>query len=474
MKIKKLRKMCLLCIFLSHSQIFSGSIASAQDADKAFTVDKSKLSLLDLAPSLLSTALRYPKYYSDPNMNRKTVDGPLSQRQYLLGSLNGARDRWAQKGFIFSGMLTQTIQGTVDGSGDDTPTRLLGSLDFYLGVDTGRAGLWPGGLVVAHAEGNWDRNVTGTGSLLPLNADGIMPSQPSSFALSELYLFQGLPNDYALVAGKFSVPDFADKSFFANSERNQFLHQGLVNNGILGAFVPYTTWGLVLSKQITPTFSTAGVVIANNTKATTVGLEDLDADELTGAVVFNWTPKFTGNAGSYELILGYTNKDAVRFDVDSRYFLDSILGRVPVIEKDRNYAFTLNGSQYFWTDPSARRSDGQTVGWGPFFRIGAGPSDRNLIDRFYSVGIGGNGGVAGRHEDNWGIGYAYTGFSNDLRDRLRDFGADIDNRETAFEAFYNIAWTPAIRTSFHIQYVDSANPMLDDATVLAARLQLDF
>ena len=48
-------------------------------------------SLLDIAPGAFTTALRYPKFYSDKNTNRDTVDGPLRDRQYLLGSLGDWR-----------------------------------------------------------------------------------------------------------------------------------------------------------------------------------------------------------------------------------------------------------------------------------------------------------------------------------------------------------------------------------------------
>jgi hypothetical protein len=49
-----------------------------------------------------------------------------------------------------------------------------------------------------------------------------------------------------------------------------------------------------------------------------------------------------------------------------------------------------------------------------------------------------------------------------------------DSFEHAVEAFSNVALTPAVHASFHIQYVDSANPRRDEAVVLATRIQLDF
>lgn len=186
--------------------VFASSVGAEEKGDADEAAEPSGLSsLLDIAPGAFTTALRYPKFYSDKNMNRDTVDGPLRDRQYLLGSLGEVRDRWAENGFLFSAGITQTVQGVVDGAGEDGATRSQGSADLYFGIDTGRAGWWSNGLIIAHAEGNWDNPVSDTGALLPLNGDGTMPGTPSSFALSELYLSQILPNDFSLVAGKFSA-----------------------------------------------------------------------------------------------------------------------------------------------------------------------------------------------------------------------------------------------------------------------------
>jgi len=450
--------------------------ASAEEAgDASDTAEHSGISsLLDIAPSAFTTGLRYPKFYSDPNMNRDTVDGPIRDRQYLLGSLDGARDRWAENGFLFSAGVTQTVQGVVDGAGDDGSTQFQGSADLYFGIDTGRAGWWSNGLFIVHTEVNWDDPVSGTGAILPLNADGTMPGTPSSFAVSEFYLSQVLPNDFSLVAGKLAATAYADRSFFANNERTQFMNEGLVNNPILGSFVPYTTWGALLTKQINPTFEIVGALLANNTNATSLGLDDLDTGEMTAGLVLAWKPTFTGMPASYSMILGYSNKDVDAYDVDERYLLEEIIGIVPVAEKSSNRAIVIGGSQYISVNENASRSDGQPVGFGLFFRLGFSPSDRNAISEFYSIGLGGNGGILNRHDDNWGIGVAFTGISDDLRNDLDVLDIDVDSRETVYEAFYNVALTPAIKISFQAQYVNSTNPSLDASTVLATRLQLDF
>jgi len=431
-----------------------------------------KASLLDLAPSALSQLMRYPKYYADPSFDSGTIDGPILARQYLLGSFGGERDSLAKKGWIFDFGVTQALQGVVSGDGDGAT--YFGSADLWAAFDSGRAGLWPGGLVYVHLEGDWGHAVEGTSALLPVNGDTIMPGSPSKLALSEVVLFQGLPGGFAILGGKVNWADLADKSFFANDERNQFLYEGLINNVLLGGFVPYTSLGGAISKQFGEEVVVAALATSNATNALSAGFDEFGASDMTYAVAVTWTPTFNGLPGLYDFLAGYTTKAVLAFDIDPRYLLGEIIGVVPIAQKDDNYAVAFGGSQYLWVDKDAHRSDGLPVGIGVFFRLGFEPKDRNVIDQFYSCGVGGNGGVFHRVDDSWGVGWAGSHISGDLRRDAGLLGVAVENCEHAIEAFYNAALTPAARLSFHFQWIAGANGDLDDAVVLATRLQLDF
>jgi len=449
----------------------SASVAIAQTTSTQPASGSGMISILDAAPSTYYGMMRYPKFYGDANMDRATIDGSVLHRQYLLGSLGGTRDKLAKNGLVVNAAVTQAIQGAASGDGDGAT--YFGSGDLWMAFDTGRARLWPGGLVYAHFEGNWGQQVAGTGALLPINGDTIMPAPPSRAALSELYLFQGLPDDFAVVAGKVDWAAFADTSPFANNERTQFMYEGLINNPLLGSFVPYTSLGGMLLKQVNAELGGGIVVTSNNTNATSAGFNKVNAQTMTYGVAANWTPKFGGRPGVYSVLVGYTTKDATNFDVDERYLTKEIIGQVPVAQKGGNYAATLTASQYLWVDPNARRSDGLPVGIGPFFRFGIAPSDRNLLDRFYSVGVGGNGGLFGRINDNWGIGWAGTHFSGDFRRDAAALGIGLDSFENAVEAFYNFALTPAVGLSVDLQSIDSAVPG-KKSLVIGTRLQVDL
>jgi porin len=450
----------------------AGANAQTEGSVAAPLVEKELVSLLDVAPAAYWTFTRKPKFFSDPNMDLATVDGPLWQRQYLLGSLGGFRSRMASNGLVFDADLTQVFQHKSSGDGDSSA--YAGSADIWLALDTGRAGWWSGGLFVSHLEGNWGETLAGTGALLPLNADATMPTSPSAFALSELYLLQALPNEFTLVLGKVDWAGTADTSLFANNERYQFLGEAFVNNAVLGSFVPYTSMGAALSKQLTPDLAATLVGFSTDSEAIRPGFDTFDLSAFTYAVTMEWTPKFGNLPGNYNFILGASSKDVTSFDVDPEYLIGEIGGLVPVAKKDNNYAFTFSASQYFWMADRGKRWDGLPSGIGAFFRFGISPDDRNLIDQFYSVGIGGNYGLFGRVNDNWGIGWAGTHISSDFRRDAGVLGLDVDSMENSFEAFYNVALTPAIALSGHVQYVDPADAMADEVTVLSARLQIDF
>jgi len=70
-------------------------------------------SLLTVAPASYDGSLRGSKFYIDPNVNRDTLYGPLVERQYLLGSLGGARDTWTKNGWLVTADVTQAVQGVM-------------------------------------------------------------------------------------------------------------------------------------------------------------------------------------------------------------------------------------------------------------------------------------------------------------------------------------------------------------------------
>ena len=237
----------LLTLLFSFTVFDAQFLKAAEDAKSGekTTVETSsksgKISLAEVAPELYYQLRRYPKFYGDDN----TIHGGLLERSYLLDGVGGARDVLIDHGFYFDVSVTQFLQGNLSGGKDNGDARYNGTADYWLTFDSGKAGLWSGGAVFAHAESSWraDKSVNSdTGSLLPANFDATMPTPGDSdaIALPELYLAQGLPANFLMLLGKVNFAGAGDTNLFANNERTQFSDTGLVNNPILGAVIPYT------------------------------------------------------------------------------------------------------------------------------------------------------------------------------------------------------------------------------------------
>lgn len=150
---------------------------------------------------------------------------------------------------------------------------------------------------------------------------------------------------------------------------------------------------------------------------------------------------------------------------------------MPVAKKSDNYALLLNFDQYLWvkgSNPTAGRKHLPPVGIEIFGRTGWAPKDRNVIDQFYSFGAGGYGMIPGRDCDQWGLGWAGTHISSDLRNELGPLGNKLDSMGHAVEAFYNFQVTPATHLTANAQLIDSAAKSIDTAYTLGLRFQIDF
>jgi len=442
------------------------------------------VSLAEAAPELYHAMRRNSEFYGDPN----TQLGSLWDRTQLSGNWGGLRDQGTDHGIYFDASLTQFLQGNVSGGANSGHARYNGTADYWLTLDSGKAGLWPGGALFMHAESSWQakksQNVNGdTGSLVPANFDATMPSngQSQGIALPELYYDQGLPGNLLAIVGKLDFAGIGDQNYFANNERTEFLYTALVNNPIVGTFLPYTPLGAALDWAPSKEHNVALLGCQNDGNGTTSGFDKLNGN-YSLAVQYGYSPTIADRLpGDYRVLVAYSTKSFTDFNVDSQDLIGEIIGKVPVSKKDGNYAVLLDFDQYFWTrDAGQAPADAPSrkglppVGVGLFFRAGWEPEDRNVIDQFYSFGVGGYGGLPGRDRDQWGLGWAGSHISGDVRNALSVLGRHPHDFENALEAFYNFAVTPATHVSVDLEVIKSAAAAVDTAVVLGTRLQFDF
>ncbi len=207
----------------------------------------------------------------------------------------------------------------------------------------------------------------------------------------------------------------------------------------------------------------------------------------------NASPTISGRPGNYRIIYAHTSKGPLNFAIDARQLIGQIIGLVPVAKKNDNSTVMASFDQYLWVkggsveaydrerrlinsnQPGHARLNLPPVGIGIFARAGWAPKNRNVIDQFYSFGIGGYGMlIPGRDQDQWGIGWAGTHVSDDLRSITRILRKNIDSLAHGFEAFYNFEVTPATHLTMNVQVIDAALKSIDTAATVSFRLQLDF
>ena len=105
-------------------------------------------------------------------------------------------------------------------------------------------------------------------------------------------------------------------------------------------------------------------------------------------------------------------------------------------------------------------------GWGFFGQVSFADQATSPITTFFDIGLGGNGLIPSRRRDEFGIAYAYTDLSDELKDNLDLLALGGRLRvEHQVELFYNLQLTPWFQLTGDLseQHVDlwHAAPLAD-------------
>jgi porin len=434
-----------------------------------------------------------------------TWGGDIWERPRLTGSWFGLRDEMGKKGVVLDLDMLLTPQGALTG-GRDTDAAFWGSTEYTLNLDTGKAGLWPGGFLKVQAVSTFgDTIFRDSGALVPLDTTTLDPvfNEPST-GLLNLTVMQFLSPKFGLVAGKIYTLDALQGQFFGNY-RTQFMNSALSLPMSL-ALVPFSAYGggvivlpfkgvafeafvldpsgTVKNNDITDAFDDGvmGLGIAR-VGVTPFGLR---GEQRAGVM---WSDKtrlsLEQDPGNIARLLvterfpRLGNPGPVLRRLIERFFPQLLVPTQRANREDSTWAMFYGFEQYLWHPDGDRNR-----GIGLFFTFGAADGETNPVKYSYAMGVGGKGVVPGRPRDTFGLGWARTELSDDLvpflRQRLR-LGLD---REDAVEVFYNASLTPWLNVTADLQIIEpaltktlgSSGQLKDvDTTVVAAlRLQIRF
>jgi porin len=383
----------------------------------------------------------------------------------MTGDWGGARQELMDHGLRFDLSLTQILQRNLAG-GRDYRCAYTGGADFGLKLDTGKAGLWPGGLLSVKGEAHYGKSSNlDTGVLMPVNTDALYPNPGEDlWALSELSYTQFLATWIGVTVGKFSP---RNANVFSHDETEQFMNGALCYNPVVSTTVPLSFLGagvIVLPANgfmlSTFVFDTEGV--ADDSGFPTVwqrGTSLMQQGELT--------VKPFGLTGHQRVGWSWSDKERIQLSQTPRQIIHAIRrGNTEGLSRQgSDCAFFYDFDQYVYLVPGSKDR-----GVGLFGRFGCTDGEVNPVEQFYSLGVSGKGLVPGRERDTFGVGYYYVSTTDDLPRRLQ---RRVDDTQ-GVEVYYNVAVTPWLHVTPDLQVLDPAFEGVDTTWVAGLRVKVIF
>ena len=439
-----------------------------------------KVSLTNLAPALL------PYFNNGPVFGLAgTVTGSFWERTQLGGGRE-ARTDLARHRLFFDLYSIGAYQDVASG-GLKTGSGFVQNTQLSINIDTGRAGLWSGGLIHLTLESR-----DGSSSPQRTFAAGASVPQYTGLAFpgpffvhevlpTEYFLLQSLAPKFSMLLGKIDVLTICDQTLFGNSYKFDFANLNFNKNPMALNF--YNTTSLSAVGAWTPSrkLLVAAGVFDPNSQANNFATKAFDRVNDYGAAIFsynisnlpgqswaqfNWTnkPKIDLGAPFGQLPPG-TNSQALGILLGS----NSVQG-VPLNYKSDSWLTIGNVSQYFFVKDhsgtiASKLASGQPLrGIGVMGRLGYAPEQTNPVTRDASIALFAHGLFDSRKDDSFGAGFYYNGISRplklDIEQLSRSKGA-VRNEEGS-EIFYDFAITPALRLIPSYQHI--WNPLTAEAT----------
>lgn len=399
----------------------------------------------------------------------------LLVQEELTGDWGGVRTRWRDKGVVFESSLTQFYQGVSSG-GTETGSEYNGKAQAALDFDFGKLAGWQHWSAEIKAEWRFGGPLlAGTGTINPVNTAAMIPaadgSKLSLTAVNVTRLFPVNLKEGKLVAlsvGRYNLVDLLDEDFFAGAGTERFFNIAQIGPLTVLRQVPLITnaVNLIYIRGGEPFFTFS--VLDPNDHSLDPGLSDLFADGVTFAPGISFPVKYGGKSAKHSFGAAITTKEYTPFDAIRQVIIPGPPLN-PIEPQGGSWSVNYVFRQYL-VERAARD------GWGLFSQVSFADNATSPITTFFDVGLGGNGLFAGRPGDEFGVAYAYTDLSDELKDNLDLplLGAQRLRAEHQLEVFYNLHVTPWLQLTGDLQIVRPNRPAADTALVPGLRLRVVF
>lgn len=424
-----------------------------------------------------------------PSSGDQTSESTLTWLELakMTGDWGGTRTELENKGIDFEAYLVQTYGGVVRG-GANTAGRYGGLLDMKLTLDTGKAGLWPGGTLYVRSQTQFGEfGDADSGQLVPYNTNGLYPYPGKSrMALTGFNYTQFVTPWLGFVGGKIDLSDYLSNHFQGGRGSDQFLNTTMNFDPVLFVACPLSTMGFASIVVLPDLWKREGVYIEllyaalNATEQSTLmPFKDAFNEGVTHAWLAEVPTNFFNLPGNQQVIFLYTSRDHTLLTQDRRWVLGRVLGSgVAPKKQGSSSAFHYSFTQYLWIKPGSKReSTGvaantpQLQGIGIFGNLGLADPKTNPAEAFYAIGVSGRGLVPSRDNDTCGAAFFYTHLSSDLGPVLARRTRD----PYGVEVYYNVEITPWFHLTGDLQILESAFKGEQSTAIVAAlRAKIDF
>lgn len=431
--------------------------------------------------------------------------GPLWERGTLLGDPTGTRTRLAAHGLSFGLNEQAEVIGNATG-GTRRGAVFEGLLSMSVGLDTEKAGLWPGGIFNASAY-----QVHGRG--LSLNNLGNNGNTVSGIeALRGTLLFELWFEQYtfdkslSVRVGQFGV----DQEFMITQYGGLFINHTfgwptlpsadlpsggsafpVAALGVRARYAPRSDTSVLLAVlNGDPAGPGPGIPQTRDSSGTAFRLKD--GVFVVGEVQYarNSADNASGLPGTYKLGAWY---DSQPFPDQRTNSLGASLadptnglGAVTTGRSRRNnWSVYATADQLIYCPPGAKDQ-----GIGVFTRLMGAPGDRNLVNFYVDAGVTWKGAIPGRDSDTAGLAFGLARTSDtasqldsDAR-RLSGGTYPVRRHESVLELTYQVQMAPWWQVQPTAQYVFNINggvpnpvspaKRLGDAAVLGLRTGVTF
>lgn len=278
--------------------------------------------------------------------------------------------------------------------------------------------------------------------------------------LPQVQFTQFLSEKFAVTLGKLDTTVGDGNSFAHGVGDRGFMNLGFSFNPVTLTTAPYSTLGAGFVYLFAPRSSFTFSAIDTDGQIDESGFDTVFKGNTSYVSELNLGTEFFDQPGHQLFGFSYATGEFTSQQQDPRLLFTT---DAPPSSEDDSWAFYYNFEQDPVSDP-----EDPNKGFGLFGRVGVADEDTNIINTFYSLGVGGKGIIPGRDLDRFGLGYYYMTLSD------KRLGLLTDDDEQGVELFYNMAVTQAFEVSLDLQVIDGAVKNTDTAVVGGVRARLVF